>query len=217
MTAFQDQSPKVQIITMAVLALVLAGAIEYAVLMPMQAANAATAVKLAKVTQENLNLRPWNGRMYLLQVQNRQLQQRWLQAQTRLPESASPDEFLHQLQAAARDSGISIRKVSAESAPPQSLYLEDAFSLQIDGSFSGVLNFFDRVRALPRIVSVRHWTLKSLHGEAGTLSDYSYRPDETVTATCDVSTYYSPAGGPLAAATPGPSAKTPAAGRGGKS
>lgn len=199
-------------VTMALLALVLAGAAEYALLTPMRNANAATAAKLAQMQQKNIGLRQWDGRLRMLRAQNAAAERQWESVEALLPASQAPDEFLHQLQQVANASDVSIRKVTGDPVASKALYQEAPYTLQIDGSFSGVLNFFDRVRALPRLVSVKHWTLKALRGAGGIPTDYAYRSDETVTATCEVSTYFSAA--PNAVPPPAKTTAKPAAAHG---
>src|SRR5712692_7168549 len=79
---------------------------------------------------------------------------------------------------------------------------------ELDGPYYSMLNFFDKVGKLERIVNVSALLVSTTKkpGEAKTKHTYQYAPNESVVATCTATTFFShdlepPAG---ASGKPGP-------------
>ncbi len=74
--------------------------------------------------------------------------------------------------------------------------------MDVDGPYYSVLNFFDRLQKLERIVNVSHLTMGALKGGKGAAKKaYKWNPNETVSSNAILTTFYSTAkGGPPAAA-----------------
>jgi hypothetical protein len=95
-------------------------------------------------------------------------------------------------------------------------YSEVPFAIDIDGPYYSVLNFFQRVAELERIVNVGNMQMGNTKrgSEAKVKGSYTYAPGETVLASCTATTFFShepeetPAPGPQ---KPGQPAPAPAA------
>jgi hypothetical protein len=72
----------------------------------------------------------------------------------------------------------------------------------VDGPYYSVLNFYDRLQKVQRIVNVSQLTMGALKGGKSSVKKaYKWSPDETVSANCLLTTFYSiPKAGPPAAA-----------------
>jgi type IV pilus assembly protein PilO len=72
-------------------------------------------------------------------------------------------------------------------------YTELPFELELDGPYYSMLNFFDRVGKLERIVNVSNLLVASVKkpSDAKTKHTYAYAPGESVVATCTATTFFS--------------------------
>jgi len=86
------------------------------------------------------------------------------------------------------------------------------FDLELDGPYYSMLNFFDRVSKLERIVNVSSLMVASTKapGAAKTKHTYQYAPNESVVAAFTATTYFSHDSQPSAAGA-GAKPGTPAA------
>jgi Tfp pilus assembly protein PilO len=92
------------------------------------------------------------------------------------------------------------------------------FAIDIDGPYYSVLNFFQRVAELERIVNVSNMQMGNTKsgGAAKVKGSYPYAPGETVVASCVATTFFShepeaqPAAAPPKPGQPATSAAPPA-------
>ena len=122
---------------------------------------------------------------------------------TIVPEDKETDEFMRLLQGAAAASGVQIRKLTAQSRGLARLSLRHAVSIQVDGPYYGIVDFFSRLSRLSRIINVGDLKFDGLGGQAR----YPVRPNTTVSGTCIVTTFFTTS----ASAAPPPGPKRPAA------
>jgi len=110
-----------------------------------------------------------------------------------VPDDKEVDTFIKALDAEALKTGIEIRRYTAKPVSSREFYTEVPFDLEIDGPYYSVLNFFDRVGKLERIVNVSNVLIASVKkpGEAKTKHTYQYAPNESIVATCQASTFFS--------------------------
>ncbi len=154
--------------------------------------------KLQAKMAEIQDLRKYENSLPELDRQIEILKQQ-LEIQKRIvPDQAEADEFMHLLQSTAQTSGIEIRRWTAKPAATREFYTEVPFDLELDGPYYSVLNFFDRVARLERIINVGNLQLTSLAKGKG---KYQYAPQESVIGTCMATTFFSHD----APATPAPS------------
>ncbi len=101
--------------------------------------------------------------------------------------------FMKALDAEAVKTGIEIRRYTAKPVATREFYSEVPFDLEIDGPYYSVLNFFDRVSKLERIVNISNVLIASVKkpSEAKAKHTYQYAPNESIVATCLASTYFS--------------------------
>src|SRR5262249_19889656 len=150
-----------------------------------------------------------------------------LEIQKRIvPEDKDDDQFIKLLHGPAATSGIDIRRYTAMPVNNREFYSEVPFAIDIDGPYYSVLNFFQRVAELERIVNISNMQMTNMkNGSAAKVkgSGYNWGPHETVLASCTATTFFShepeevppPAGKPGQPGQPGQSAQ-PAAAQPGK-
>ena len=110
---------------------------------------------------------------------------------TIVPEEKELDEFMRLLQGAAAASGIQIRRLTAVAVVPKDYYYELPFSIEVDGPYFSIEDFFSRLSRLSRIINVGDLTFTGL-GD-GKTARYQIRPGTSVTGTCQVTTFFSKA------------------------
>ncbi|HLW52907.1 MAG TPA: type 4a pilus biogenesis protein PilO [Candidatus Angelobacter sp.] len=122
-----------------------------------------------------------------------------------VPEDKDADQFIRILHDTAATSGIEIRRYTAMPIANHEFYSDVPFSIDIDGPYYSVLNFFQRVGELERIVNIDNLQLASTKNTnaAKVKGTYPYTPGETIVASCTATTFFSrePDANPPAAAT----------------
>ena len=89
------------------------------------------------------------------------------------------------LDAEAQKAGIELRRYTAQPIDTKEFYTEVPFEIELDGPYYSMLNFFDRVGKLERIVNVSGcwWRPPRSRSEAKAKHTYQYAPNESVVAT----------------------------------
>ncbi|MFZ0803222.1 MAG: type 4a pilus biogenesis protein PilO [Terriglobales bacterium] len=142
---------------------------------------------------ENAELESYRPKLKDMERQVANLKQQ-LEIERRIvPDDKEVDTFIKALDAEALKTGIEIRRYTAKAVSSREFYTEVPFDLEIDGPYYSVLNFFDRVGKLERIVNVSNVLIASVKkpGEAKTKHTYQYAPNESIVATCQASTFFS--------------------------
>ena len=117
-------------------------------------ANKQNADKLKAVQADNDSLRPFQGKLADLDRQIENLKQQ-LEIQKRIvPDEKQTDEFIHMVEASASAAGIEVRRFTSKTTSSHEFYTEAPYELDIDGPYYSVLNFFDKVSKLERIINI---------------------------------------------------------------
>ncbi len=106
----------------------------------------------------------------------------------------------------AQKAGVELRRYFAKPVVAKEYYTEVPFDLELDGPYYSMLNFFDRVSKLERIVNVSGLLVSTTKtpSDAKVKHSYQYAPNESVAASFTATTFYSHDLAPWAA---GPGAK----------
>ncbi len=172
---------------------------------PMYQANQQLDAKIKEKKAENETLKMFEPKLAEVN-RNMAILQQQLEIQKRIvPEDKDADQFIKLLHDTAATSGIEIRR--------KEFYSEVPFAIDIDGPYYSVLNFFQRVAELERIVNVGNMQMgNTKSGSAAKVKgSYTYAPGETVLASCTATTFFShepdeqPAPGPSKPGQPAPS------------
>jgi len=110
-----------------------------------------------------------------------------------VPDDKQVDGFIKMMDAEALKTGIEIRRYTARPVTTREYYTEVPFEIEIDGPYYSVLNFFDRVGKLERIVNISNVLIATTKkpSEAKTKHTYQYAANESIVATCQASTFFS--------------------------
>ena len=176
------------------LAAVMVGAAYYYIYFnPMYQANQQLAAKINEKKADNERLRAFEPKLADLNRTMAILQQQ-LEIQKKIvPEDKDADQFIKLLHDTAATAGIEIRRYTALPVSNKEFYSEVPFAIDIDGPYYSVLNFFQRVAELERIVNVSNMQMgNTKSGSAAKVKTaYTYAPGETVLASCTATTFFS--------------------------
>lgn len=170
--------------------IVIAG--EYAYLNGIRTANAESRKKLEELQKENDAVRPIENRLKQIKVENEQLEKQLANLRMVVPEEKEADSFIRMVQQAGVNAGVDIRRFTARPPVVKEFHSELPFELEIDGNYSGVLQFFDKLGKLPRIVNISNLSMGPITANVkGVRKKYTYGPSETVLASCTATTFFS--------------------------
>jgi Tfp pilus assembly protein PilO len=120
---------------------------------------------------------------------------------TIVPEEKELDEFMRLLQGAASASGVQIRRLTAEAIIAREYHYELPFTIEVDGPYFNIQDFFARLSRLSRIINVGDLSFNSVADSK--TAQFPMRPGTTVTGKCLITTFFSKPGD----ATASPAAK----------
>jgi type IV pilus assembly protein PilO len=177
--------------------------------------NAAAEHTLQDKVRENNELESYRPKLKDMEQQVANLKQQ-LEIERRIvPDDKQVDGFIETLDGEAQKAGVELRRYSAKPITAKEYYSEVPFDMELDGPYYSMLNFFDRVGKLERIVNVSGLLVSNTKDPSGAKvkHTYQYAPNESVVATFTATTFFShdlePAG-----AAPGTKPGTAAAGAG---
>src|SRR5512146_2625907 len=163
--------------------------------------NEEAAKTLASKRAEIAQLQPYQGQLAQLNSAIEGLKQQ-LELQKRIvPEEKEVESFIKLLQAEASRSNIEIRSYEAKPVESREYYSQAPFQINIDGPYYAVLDFFQRVSKMERIINISNLAMASVSkpSSAGVKKTYKYEPNESVVASCMATTFYSHASAPAPA------------------
>ncbi len=173
--------------------------------------NAAAQQKLEAKLHENAELEAYRPKLAEIERQLVSLKQQ-LEIERRIvPDEKEVDGFMRLLGGEAQKAGVEIRRYTAAPLSAKDFYTEVPFEVELDGPFYSMLNFFDRVRKMERIVNVSGLLVASTRkpSDAKTKHTYQYAANESVVATCTATTFFSHDIEPPASEAGGKSGQTP--------
>jgi type IV pilus assembly protein PilO len=174
--------------------------------------NAAALHAVQVKVQENNELESYRPKLKDMERQLANLKQQ-LEIERRIvPDEKQVDGFIEIMEAEAQKTGVWLRRYSAKPVMAKEYYSEVPFDLELDGPYYSMLNFFDHVAKLERIVNVNGLTVATTKKatDAKVKHSYNYAPNESVAASFTATTFYSH---DLEAATVAPGAKIAGAGK----
>jgi type IV pilus assembly protein PilO len=153
--------------------------------------------------RENNELESYRPKLKDMERQLANLKQQ-LEIERRIvPDEKQVDTFIETLDGEAQKAGVELRRYFAKPVVAKEYYTEVPFDLELDGPYYSMLNFFDRVGKLERIVNVSGLLVATTKTpmDAKVKHSYQYAPNESVAATFTATTFFShdlvpPAGGP---------------------
>jgi type IV pilus assembly protein PilO len=142
---------------------------------------------------ENAKLEPYRTKLTDIDRQIANLKQQ-LEIERRIvPDEKEVDGLIKLLDAEAMKAGVALRRYTARPTASKEFYTEVPFEIELDGSYQSMINFFDQVSKLERIVNVSDLLVANTKkgSEARAKHAYQYAPGESVIATCVATTYFS--------------------------
>jgi type IV pilus assembly protein PilO len=148
---------------------------------------------LAAKQAENAQLRQYEPKLQQLNQEIANLQQQMEIEKKIVPDTKDADQFMHLIQDNASGAGIDVRDLEAQAVNDKGFYSEVPFNVQVDGSFYGVLNFFQAMAKSERIVNISSLQMSTVKtpADAKAKKNYQYGPEESVVATCVATTFFS--------------------------
>jgi len=156
-------------------------------------ANAQAEQELQTKLRENAELEAYKPKLAEIERQLASLKQQ-LEIERRIvPDQKEVDNFIKTLDAEAMKAGVELRRYTAKPVTPRDYYTEVPFEVELDGPYYSMLNFFDRVGKLERIVNMSGLLVSTTKKptDAKAKHTYQYAANESVVATCTATTFFS--------------------------
>jgi len=184
-------------------AALITAALHFTLFKSQRAANDQAQSALASKLRENAELQSYAPKLKDMERQLANLKQQ-LEIERRIvPDEKEVDGFIKMLDAEALKAGIEIRRYTAKPVATKEFYTEVPFEIELDGPYYSVLNFFDQVGKLERIVNMSGLLIANTKRgtDAKAKHTYQYAANESIVATCEATTFFShdlapPAGAP---------------------
>src|SRR5205085_9109131 len=142
---------------------------------------------------ENAELEAYRPKLAEMERQLASLKQQ-LEIERRIvPDEKQADDFIRAMMAEASKAGVEVRRFTARAVSSKDFYSELPFELEVDGPYYSMLNFFDRLGKLERIINVSGLLVASTKksSDAKVKHQYQYAPGESVAATYTATTFFS--------------------------
>jgi type IV pilus assembly protein PilO len=182
-------------------------ALYYTVFKSQSDKNAAAQHAVQDKVRENIELESYRPKLKDMERQLANLKQQLEFERRIVPDEKAVDSFIETMDGEAQKAGVELRRYAAQPTSAKEYYTEVPFALEADGPYYSMLNFFDRVGKLERIVNVSGLVVATTKHptDAKVKHSYQYAPNESVAASFIATTFYSH---DLAPATAAPGAKT---------
>jgi type IV pilus assembly protein PilO len=156
-------------------------------------ANESAQKSLDAKLHENRELEPYKSKLAEIDRQLASLEQQMEIEKRIVPDEKEVDTFMKLLDGEAAKAGVELRRYTAQPTSSKEFYTEVPFEIELDGSYYSMMNFFDRVAKLERIVNVSGLLVANTKkpSDAKAKHVYQYATTESVVATCLATTFFS--------------------------
>ena len=156
-------------------------------------ANETAQKNLETKLHENAELEAYQPKLAEIERQLAGLKQQLEIERKIVPDEKEVDGFMKMMNAEALKAGVELRRYTARPTSSKDFYTELPFEMELDGPYYSMLNFFDHVGKLERIVNVSGLLVSNTKkpGDAKAKHTYQYAPSESVVATYMATTYFS--------------------------
>ncbi|MBZ5599783.1 MAG: type 4a pilus biogenesis protein PilO [Acidobacteriia bacterium] len=174
-------------------AALISGALYFTLFKTQREANATAQHNLEVKLHENAELEAYKPKLAEIERQLASLKQQLEIERKIVPDEKEVDGFMKMMDAEAMKAGIELRRYTSKPVSVRDFYSELPFEMELDGPYYSMLNFFDRVGKLERIVNVSGLQVATTKkpSEAKAKHSYQYAPNESVVATCMATTFFS--------------------------
>jgi type IV pilus assembly protein PilO len=194
MFSWSETEPKYKLLIIVAACFINAGVVWYLLIHPIGQANQNDRQTLASKRAEIAQLRPYQSRVTQLSRDVEALRQQIELQRKIVPEEKQVDGFIRSVQAEAHAAGIEVRRFSVLPVVAREFYSEAPVELELDGSYFGVVRFYERLTKMDRLVNISGLQMASVKNpsQAKTKKTYQYAPSETVVATCVATAFFNP-------------------------
>ncbi|HJX85657.1 MAG TPA: type 4a pilus biogenesis protein PilO, partial [Candidatus Angelobacter sp.] len=162
MAKFDEMSALARAGIILVVVLLVCVGVYYGFLSDIDQKNKALETQISAKEKENDQLRKLEPELVKINNQIDGLQKQIELEKLIVPEDKDPDQFIKLLHDTASAAGIKIRRYTAVPGANHEFYGEVPFAIDIDGSYEGVVKFFDRVARLERIVNITNMQMSGV-------------------------------------------------------
>jgi len=193
MAGFSEMSKGAQFGIIAVVCILIIVAGYFGMIKSKMDQNDAAQASLTQLQDENKKLREYQPKLDELNRQMASLQQQLAIQQKIVPDQKEADKFMHLMQDTAQSAGVEIRRYTANGLNTKEFYTEVPFEMDVDGQYYSVLNFFERVNKLERIINISNLKLSTTAKpqDAKVKKSYKYSPSESVVSNFTATTFFS--------------------------
>lgn len=190
---FSEMSGIKQWAVLLVVAAMVTGGLYFTLFKSQREANTTAQAALDTKNRENAELESYRPKLAEMDRQVASLKQQLEIERKIVPDEKEVDGFMKMLDAEAVKAGIELRRYTAKPVSSKEFYTELPFEVELDGPYYSVLNFFDRVGKLERIVNISGLLMSNTKktSEAKVKRTYLYAPNESIVATCTATTFFS--------------------------
>src|SRR5258708_10233706 len=155
--------------------------------------NAAAQHAVEDKVRENNQLESYRPKLQQIEQQRTELKQQLEIEQRIVPDEKQVDGFITMLDGEAQKAGVELRRYTSKPTASKEYYTEMPFDIELDGPYYSMLNFFDRVGKLERIVNISGLLVATTKNPTAAKAKhtYQYAPNESVGATCTATTIFS--------------------------
>jgi type IV pilus assembly protein PilO len=149
--------------------------------------------QVADKQAENARLRSFQPLLAETEKHIAQLEQQLAEEKKIVPDEKEADEFIKYLHDTATAAGIEIRRYTAMPTANHDFYTEVPFQLDVDGRYYSLLNFFDRIGKVERIITIGNLQMSNLKNTSPSKikNQYQWTAGESVAASCTATTFFS--------------------------
>ena len=194
MVSWSEIEPKYKLLAVVGALVIGGGTVWFTLIRPIDQMNQADRLALAGKRAEIAQLRPYQQRILQLTREVDSLQQQLELQRKIVPEEKQVDSFIRGVQTEARSAGIEIRRYTVLPVVTREFYSEAPVELELDGPYFGVVQFYERVAKMERLVNVSGLQMATIKtpAQAKAKKVYQYAPKETVAATCVATVFFNP-------------------------
>ena len=110
--------------------------------------------QVADKRAENARLREFIPKLAAMEKHMAELEQQLAEEKKIVPDEKEADQFIKYLHDTAAAAGVEVRRYTAMPTSNHDFYTEVPFQLDLDGPYYSMLNFFDRIGKVERIITI---------------------------------------------------------------
>ncbi|HEY6348141.1 MAG TPA: type 4a pilus biogenesis protein PilO [Candidatus Angelobacter sp.] len=193
MSKFDEMSLVIKLGILLLVAGVIGGGFYFWPLGPMNDDIKQLRTQVAEKHAENQRLKDFIPMLADLNKHLVELEQQLVEEKRIVPDEKEADQFIKLLHDTAALAGVEIRRYTSAPISNHDFYTEVPFQLDLDGSYFSMLNFFDRIGRVERIINIANLQMSNTKNTSPSKvkTTYSWAPGESVVASCTATTFFS--------------------------